>query len=359
MRFNLVFNWDISSYIGWGVYGLNLALQWARDPEIRLICSVEVNPARVQVDPLRAQLVGRVLRESEALLAQLRQASGRLVTVDATALTALGNGFATVASAHNTHVRGTANIGVVFVEDTNLDATAGARAKQYDLLVAGSAWGRDMLAARVAAPVVAVAQGIDPTLFHRAPRSGLFGDRFVVYSGGKLEFRKGQDLVLLAFRAFAERHPEALLIATWHAPWSTAARDPFANDRVAPLPLGPEGRPDIAAWIAANGIAPRNFLDLGAVPNGQMAPLYREADVAIFPNRCEGGTNLVAMECMACGVPAILAANTGHLDLIAGENCYPLGRQATVASRPAIGTEGWGESDVEEILECQIGRAHV
>ena len=347
MRFTILFNWGMSSFIGWGVYGLNLALHWARDPELRLLCSTEVNPRRIQLDPARRALVDRVLRDSAGLLERLRAASGHAVKIDATVLTALGNGFATVLSAHNTQIRGSANIGVGFLEDTRIETPARERAKQYDLLVAGSHWGRDMLAAKGIAPVVTVAQGIDPTLFHPAPSAGRFRDRFTVFSGGKLEFRKAQDLVLLGFRAFAERHPDALLIAAWHAPWSSAARDPFAGDRVAPLPLGREGRPDIAAWVAANGIKAQNFLDLAAI-----WAFYREADLALFPNRCEAGTNLVAMEAMACGVPAILAANTGQLDLIEGENCYPLGRQAPVAPRPEIGTEGWGESDVEEILDC-------
>jgi glycosyltransferase involved in cell wall biosynthesis len=75
-------------------------------------------------------------------------------------------------------------------------------------------------------------------------------------------------------------------------------------------------------------------------------------DVALFPNRAEGGTNLVAMEAMACGVPAILSRNTGHLDLIEAGNCFTLDAQ-----RPLEGSEagwgdvaGWGESDVEEAV---------
>ena len=47
-----------------------------------------------------------------------------------------------------------------------------------------------------------------------------------------------------------------------------------------------------------------------------MPDVLRRADVALFPNRCEGGTNLVAMEAAAVGVPVVLSANTGHLDVI-------------------------------------------
>ncbi|MGE0725477.1 MAG: glycosyltransferase, partial [Alphaproteobacteria bacterium] len=93
-------------------------------------------------------------------------------------------------------------------------------------------------------------------------------------------------------------------------------------------------------------------MDVDFVANGLMPPVVREADVALFPNRCEGGTNLVAMECMAAGVPTILSANTGHLDLLAGPDvAYPLTRQRPFRSPYPIGTEGWGESDIDEIVE--------
>lgn len=43
----------------------------------------------------------------------------------------------------------------------------------------------------------------------------------------------------------------------------------------------------------------------------QLAEALAEADVALFPNRGEGGTNLMAMQAMASGVPTVLSANSG------------------------------------------------
>jgi hypothetical protein len=37
----------------------------------------------------------------------------------------------------------------------------------------------------------------------------------VVFSGGKLEHRKGQDLVIRAFVRFVQRHPDAVLVTAW------------------------------------------------------------------------------------------------------------------------------------------------
>jgi glycosyltransferase involved in cell wall biosynthesis len=73
-------------------------------------------------------------------------------------------------------------------------------------------------------------------------------------------------------------------------------------------------------------------------------------DCALAPSRAEACTNLLAKEAMACGVPVILAANTGVKDLIADGNSLPLTRQTPVQNYGLMGTEGWGESDVEEMV---------
>ena len=55
---------------------------------------------------------------------------------------------------------------------------------------------------------------------------------------------------------------------------------------------------------------------------------------------------------MACGLPVILSANTGHLDLIEDDRCYSLRVQSPVPPpKPGIGNEGWGASDPEELVE--------
>ncbi len=108
---------------------------------------------------------------------------------------------------------------------------------------------------------------------------------------------------------------------------------------------------DLSAWVGANGVPEEAFIDLGYVPNVLMPQVLAEADVALFPNRCEGGTNLVAMEAMAMGLPTILADNTGQRDLLAEIGGIPLTRQGQAAApHPGAGVEGWGESDIEEIL---------
>jgi glycosyltransferase involved in cell wall biosynthesis len=128
--------------------------------------------------------------------------------------------------------------------------------------------------------------------------------------------------------------------------------DAVAHPGLVPPRATPEGTPDVIGWAVANGIPVDSVIAIGPTPNIAMPHVIREADVALFPNRAEGGTNLVAMECMACGVPTILSANTGHLDLLRSPDiAIPLHRQGPVA-RAGLDTTDWGESDVEEAVEA-------
>ena len=245
-------------------------------------------------------------------------------------------------------LEGNKNVGVIFSESTKFTEEALRRATQYSDIVAGSTWTRSILEAYGISNVHTILQGVDVTNFHPAPRSGFFRDKFVVFSGGKLEYRKGQDLVVLAFRAFAKNHPDALLVTAWSSPWSQYAVTLNHNCNIAPIKLA-NGLVDPMAWTYANDIPTDQVIHLGPVANSDMPRVLREANVGLFPNRAESGTNLVAMEAMACGLPCVLSMNTGHLDLVGdGTHCLALGEQHSVN---LDGCDGWGSSDISEIVE--------
>jgi len=181
----------------------------------------------------------------------------------------------------------------------------------------------------------------------------LFGDRFLVFSGGKLEPRKGQDLVLMAFKIFAARHPEAMLVTAWHSPWPKIAATVGSEHGLAPVRFDEKGYVEVVRWAVDNGLKESQVFDIGLVSNWLMPTILREMDAALFTNRCEGGTNLVAMECMACGVPTILSSNTGHLDLLQNGAARALKSQGRPRAPVGIrGIDGWGESDVEEAVNA-------
>lgn len=355
MRRVAVIHWGISSYFGWGVYGLNLALNWAADPDLEPVCAMTISTSQIAIDALRQRRLGPFIAASARLVERLQtEHANQHVDIETPVLCALGNDFVRPRGVNGGELVGHPTVGVVFFEQPQLDAATVARAKAFPLIVTGSTWNEKILREYGITNVKTVIQGIDPSLFHPAPRLGVLGDRFLVFSGGKLELRKGQDLVMAAFAIFAKRHPDAMLVTAWHSPWPKFAEGLNQSRRAAPVVFGADEKVDVRAWGEANGIPPQQILDLGAVPNAQMPPILREMDVALFPNRAEGGTNLVAMECMACGVPTILSANTGHTDLIEVDNCYALTEQSPVGGIGAgVGaTPGWGTSSVEEMVEA-------
>jgi glycosyltransferase involved in cell wall biosynthesis len=302
----LVIDWGVSAFFGWGVYGLNLALELSCDPTIESRATMPMDPDKLGVDALRVR----------ALLPFLARSNEGPPPSDAPLLHALGNEFMSEQPPG-------ARIGVIFFESP-LSPAAVERAKGYDLIVTGSSWNEEVLNAAGISRTRTILQGVDRSLFFPSPKRNLFPGRFLIFSGGKAEPRKGQDIVVAAFRIFAQRHPEAMLVTAWHSPWPQLARG---------MDL------DLSAFAD-------RVIDAGQLPNGVMAPVYRECDVALFPNRAEGGTNLVAMECLACGIPAILSDNTGHRDLLR------MGLGYRLSQKPSAFWSEWGESDVEEVVEA-------
>jgi glycosyltransferase involved in cell wall biosynthesis len=342
--------WEISSYSGWGVYGLNLALSWSGDAELEPMTSVPFKPELLRLDALRRSALQDFLSNSHRLQSSLQSWAGQAANAKFPVLAGATSRFTLAPAAHDVAFAGSPTVAIAFFETPALAPDVVERARDFPLVVTGSTWNEQVLRAHGVENVRTVLQGVDPALFHPGPRADVLRGKFLVFSGGKLELRKGQDIVLSAFRAFAASHTDAVLVTAWHSPWANVARSLDQTGLAPPVIMAEAGYVDVKAWAAAAGIPADQVIDLGAVPNFDLAPLLREMDVALFPNRAEGGTNLVAMECMACGVPVILSRNTGHLDLIQTGNAYVLADQRPFPGHEGPGGGGWGESSIEEAV---------
>ncbi len=336
--------WQIGVPSGWGVYGVNLALELARlgiEPEIFFA------QPNIALTPEQAHVLSSHLSRQPANLAAFRAGPVRL---GAPMLHALGDKLDLPDQLAG--LGGVPDIGIVFFESTQIPPANIEKAKRFAAIVAGSAWNAEVLQGHGLQSVRNCPQGVDLELFKPGPKLGRFASRFAVFSGGKLEYRKGQDLVVAAFKQFYQRHSDALLVTAWHNPWPQAAKSLGMSTHTTSAPeTGADGRLNVAAWLNANGLPSESFVDLGALQNAQTPNVLREVDVALFPNRCEGGTNLVAMEAMACGVTTILSNNTGHHDLIRHDNCYALDMQLPIGALTGRkDLEGWGESTIDEIV---------
>ncbi|WP_431857343.1 glycosyltransferase family 4 protein [Azospirillum sp.] len=352
MTQQLALTWQLTEVHGWGLVGVHTCLYLA---DIGAPPLLLIKPAMGTLRPEnRAKLQGLEAGFAQADALSRQHGGKTLVLQNFNVLHALGNGF--VAGPASTQFRGTRNVGVIAYEETRFDDEVLARARSYDKLVVHSAYNRRLLEDRGFTNVGVALQGVDPSEMVALPATKRFGDRFVVFSGGKMEFRKSQDIVLAAFRRFHQRHPDALLITAWHNAWPHTAMSisESSHTKVAPT-IGEDGRLRIRDWAVANGVPDDAFVDLGFLGRNQIAGVLAECHAAVFPNRCEGATNLVAMEAMACGVPTILSANTGHMDLlrsdrVAGDLVLTLDQQTPVPDSDGS-REGWGESSVDELVE--------
>ena len=80
---------------------------------------------------------------------------------------------------------------------------------------------------------------------------------FIIFSGGKLELRKGQDLVIAAFKQFSLSHPNAKLMVAWQNDWpetlETISESPHVQGGAPKLDTD-TGTLDLTGWLEQNGI---------------------------------------------------------------------------------------------------------
>ena len=306
-------DWPLTPYTGWGGYGIQLAqaLLEQRRYVPRLLAR---NDRSQHCDLHWLEALQYLEDQSRPLMQQVAAAEGAgclpVATQAPLGFSALGNLVPPPRFSAARHV------GVTFFECSRFSASDLETLRGFDLVVSGSRWNQALLKKQGVHRASLVHQGVDTALFNPEPVPRLLKRSLVIFSGGKLENRKGQDIVIAAFRRLLRHCPDALLIAAWgnmgHVGLNTIAASPHVKG-------APErGRADaIGPWLAANGVPAANVFLLPCMVNRQLPYLIKQADVAVFASRCEGGTNLMAMETLACGVPTMISANTGHLDLLA------------------------------------------
>jgi glycosyltransferase involved in cell wall biosynthesis len=348
---SLAISWVLSTISGYGIYGLQIVLQFLRRGGQQVILTRQ--PVVTEVPPLIKLKLNPIYDLANKLHKHLTEKPDELLSFKHAVLHGCSSDFAGFAGQDK--IWGQPNVACCAIEHLICSDHGRAISKNYDLFIAISRWNEDYLKSlNLHGPVHLCYQGIDSTLFHPAPKSGFYKGRFVVFSGGKFEFRKGQDIVVAAFKRFHARHPEALLMTCWQ---NLLMPHPMPFELAGHCIGMPEAASDyglqMTPWILKQGLPPGSFVDLPFTHNLLMPWVLRECDVAIFPNRCEGGTNLVAMEAMACGIPTYVSYNTGQKDLVDLISCGAFKAQKTVKTSPQMNSvQDWGETEVDEVIEA-------
>ncbi|MGR3178198.1 MAG: tetratricopeptide repeat protein, partial [Candidatus Anammoxibacter sp.] len=249
-------------------------------------------------------------------------------------------------------VRGTKTVGYIFFENNILSGDDLKWAGDYyDLVAVGSSWCGEVLKSYGFTKTKIVIQGIDPALFHKMGSKEQYNDSFVIFSGGKFEFRKGQDLVIMAVKVMQERYKDVMLVTSWFNPWSFSMATMSASSYIKFEMLAKPFQEAMSHIIAINGLDKDRVILLPSLPNVHMSNIYRDTDIGIFPNRCEGGTNLVLMEYMACGRPVIASYLTGHKDVLGEKYAMLINRSSVIDIKQGDNVIAkWDDPDLDEIV---------
>lgn len=202
-------------------------------------------------------------------------------------------------------------------------------AKRYDWIFTPSEWCANRVRTEAAASHVScLYQGVDLERFSPQPydekRKG-----FRVFSGGKWEYRKAQDIVIAAMKIFLSQRKDSVLVTMWHNPWPDTMSSMDKSYLIGKEPF--------------EGMDPKKLITIPPASNKQLGRIYAEADVGLFPNRCEGATNMIMMEFMACQRPVIATRATGQGEIL--DKDYPL-----ALTQGSWDEAGWFNTDVSDLL---------
>lgn len=332
---------------GWGVCGKHLAFEMSGLTQVNLVSDaldINKNTESSHFENLSA------LYQPVEKLGAFHQSNGRYAFDRPVLQTIQGNNL----KPWLIEAKAPRIVGYTFFEDTALEERDVSEALEYfDWIVAGSSWCEKVLRHHRITRTSTILQGVDSKRFHPGyAHKDRYKDKFVIFSGGKIEFRKGQDLVIRAFKVLQDKYDDVLLVNCWYNRWDTSVYSMSMSPHITfEMPAGDYFKA-VNHLLSVNGIDLEKVITLPPIDNAKIAQVYRDSDCGLFPNRCEGGTNLVMMEYMACGKPVIASDNTGHSDVLSDNHAVLLKDQRVMNLQDPEGRllTTWYEPNLDEIV---------
>lgn len=245
-------------------------------------------------------------------------------------------------SCHTFH--GKKRIFYTVFETTKLAPTWAENLNIMDQVWTPSSWGKEaFINSGVKEELIRVVpEGVDRSIFNPyvSPLKYIKERKtFKFLCLGKWEPRKGQDILLHAFKEEfkGDKSVELLL----------QAQNIFLPDFSINVELQNLG-------FAREELKNVRFLR-GFLPFGDLGKLYKSADCFVLPTRGEGW-GLPIMEAMSCGLPVIATGCTGQLDFMTSENSYMLKHKGLVHAKDPrwqqfFADSQWYEPDIEHLKE--------
>lgn len=310
-----------NTYTGWGVCSINLARELSQKTKIKYVSNdlVERQDINANFNTIAHSYFRKVkFNDLEFLKNQKDYPIIQGVEHDLTP--------------YMGYFSGSKRIALTFSDRHIPDDLIAKTKLNYDVVVAGSEWCKNLLAEKGLGSVV-IHQGIDPNLFNKTrSEKKYFHDDFLIFSGGKFEDRKGQDITIKAYKVLQDKYPDVKLVCTWfNAYTSTTGK----------------------SVLEQSGVDMSRVIFIPFLTNNNMAEIYQNTDIGVFPSRCEAGTNLVMMEYMACGKPAIASVGTGQADLITEHNGFSINSTGQCLLKDENGNtlSIWESPDIDHLIQ--------
>jgi glycosyltransferase involved in cell wall biosynthesis len=179
----------------------------------------------------------------------------------------------------------------------------------------------------------------------------LESDRLVVFVG-KLIASKGPELLLAAWPAVLEQHPDAKLLMVGFGAWREEL-ERFARGEVSAADLRAEdGRelPELAAFSKAEAQGPIfNVVWAGRLDHDELAEILPAAEALVAPSTFPEAFGMVAAEAAACGALPVVARHSGLAEV-----------SEALAARVPVQARAWlsfavGPQSVQELADCLNG----
>ena len=166
--------------------------------------------------------------------------------------------------------------------------------------------------------------------------------------------------MLRAVKILQEKYADIWLVNCWYNLWPASTRLMAYSQHIRFRHAENETwQATMQRTYADNGLDPARIVTLDLLPQDKQRDLFAQTHIGVFPNRCEGGTNLVLMEYMACAKPVIASHTSGHKDILTSENAICLTGMHPFNLVNADGelTGRWQEPSLDELV-AQIEYAY-
>lgn len=174
--------------------------------------------------------------------------------------------------------------------------------KTLDHVLVCSKWAKQIVEKDTGVGASVVPLGVDTSIFYPSKRNNDGITRF--FTAGKLEYRKGHDVIIEAFNLAFEPTDDVELVMCCDNPFLT-----------------PE---ETESWIQTAKLSPMGD-KIKFVPRKgsqqELADLMRQCHCGVFPARAEGW-NLELLEMMACGGFTIATNYSAHTEYVDNTNAF-------------------------------------